>query len=68
MFADTKVLKTKFTEIRVLKKHKRFYVEKSIATLKPASKESLRNAKARQKLHCLISHQPHQKQQLFHLP
>ena len=28
MFADTRVLKTKFSETRVLKKkHKRFYVE-----------------------------------------
>ena len=46
MFADTKVLKTKYTETRVLKKHKRFYVEKNIATLKQTCKESLKNKKS----------------------
>ena len=45
MFADTKVLKTKYTETRVLKKHKRFYVEKNIAKLKQICKESLKNIK-----------------------
>ena len=34
MFAGTKVLKTKYTETRLLKKHKRFYVKKIFATLK----------------------------------
>ena len=34
MFSDTRVLKTKFAETRVLKKHKGFYVEENIATLK----------------------------------
>ena len=47
MFADTKVLKTKFTETRVLKKHKKFYVEKNIATLKQVLKESFKSVKVR---------------------
>ena len=34
MLAETRALKTKFGETRVLKKHKEFYVEKNIATLK----------------------------------
>ena len=38
MFADTKVLKTKFTETKVLKKHEKFYIEKNIATLKEVLK------------------------------
>ena len=40
--ADTKVLKTKFTETTVLRKHKKFYAEKNIATLKQVLKESLK--------------------------
>ena len=43
MFADTKALKTKFTKNRVFKKHKKFYVEKNIATLKQILKQSLKN-------------------------
>ena len=34
------------SETRVLKKHKRFYVEKNIATLKQTCKESLKNKKS----------------------
>ena len=49
MFADTKVLKTYYTETRVIKKHRRFYVEKNIATLKQICQESLKNIKVAQK-------------------
>ena len=56
MFADTKVLKTKYTETRVLKKHKRFYAEKNIATLKDICKESLKNIKVEQKSYCFINY------------
>ena len=56
MFADTKVLKTKYTETRVLKKHKRFYVEKNIATLKQICKESLKNIEVTQKSYYFISY------------
>ena len=52
---DTKVLKRKYTETRVFKKHKRFYVEKSIAKLKQICKESLKNIKVTQKSYCFIS-------------
>ena len=34
MFADTRVLKTKFDETRVLRKHKKFYIEKKHCYIK----------------------------------
>ena len=49
-------IKTKCTETRVLKKHKRFYVEKNIAILKQTCKESLENIKVTQKSNCFISY------------
>ena len=42
MFAVTKVFKTKFTETRVLTKHRKFYVEKNTATLKQVLKEVIK--------------------------
>ena len=56
MFADTKVLKTKYTETRVLKRHKRYCVEKNVATLKQICKESLKNINVTQKSCCFISY------------
>ena len=55
MFADTRVLKTKFDETRVLKKHKKFYIEKKKATLKQVLTESLKNVKVTQKSYSLLA-------------
>ena len=55
MFADTKVLKIRYSGTRAMKKTSMFYVEKNISTLKQICKESLKDIKVTQKSYCFIS-------------